>query len=305
MGKPSVLNKPQYVFRPRQVLRRLSGVRRRWAPDETFLAELPWGSMIECWPSDTIGSSILRLGLYDLLATEALFRLADPGERAADVGANIGHMTNVLATAAGPDGHVLSFEAQPAVFALLARNARRWNGQEPLAPIETYDVAVSRRVGMATMATPPSFHANRGTSRLVDQGTIEHDERRHEVETTRLDAVISDPIGVLKLDVEGHELAVLDGAEGLLSAAAIRDVLFEEMARYPTEVTRRLEDSGFEIFALHQRLGGPQLVPPGSTAEDGSWDPPVFLATIDGPRLRARFERRGWEALRHSQHRRA
>jgi FkbM family methyltransferase len=279
-------------------LRRLAATSRSYGIDETVVVRLASGPVIECWPSDAIGSSIVRTGIYDLLATEALMRLADPGDVAVDAGANIGHMTNALAQAAGPAGRVLSFEPHPEVFAVLTRNVERWRRDPAMAAIETHGCALSRRRGRATMMTPAGFAANRGTGRLVGGDPSAATEPAMEIAVARLDERVSGPVGVLKLDVEGHELAVLDGAAGLLADAAVRDVVFEEERRYPTEVTRRLEAHDFQVRELVQELRGPKLVAPGSRQERGSWDPPVLVASRDPARLEDRFAGGGWRALR-------
>jgi FkbM family methyltransferase len=266
--------------------------------DETVVRLLPWDAAIECWPADAIGSSIVRTGIFDLLATEALFRLADSGDVAVDAGANIGHMTSALATAAGLRGRVLSFEPHPEVLAVLDRNVHRWQRDPAMASIETHGCGLSRRRGRATMVTLTGFEANRGTGSVVTSGVAGAGERATEITVARLDDMVRGPVGVLKLDVEGHELAVLDGAAGLLAGSAVRDIVFEETDPYPTEVTRRLEAHGFQVRELVQQLRGPTLVAPSTRPERGSWDPPVLIASRDPVRLESRFARHGWWALR-------
>lgn len=117
-----------------------------------------------------------------------------------------------------------------------------------------------------------------------------------QVSLIALDDLADGPVGVLKLDVEGHELAVLRGGERLLSERALRDIVFEEHEPHPTPVTRHLEGFGYEVVGLRQRLTRPALVAPGA-ATDSMWDPPVLLATIDSPRARRLFRPRGWRAL--------
>jgi FkbM family methyltransferase len=292
-----LLNKPHYVYRPRQALRRVAAIARSPGLDETVVQTLPWTAPIECWPADAIGSSIVRTGIYDLLASEALFRLTDPGDVAVDAGANIGHMTCVLATAAGPRGRVLSFEPHPEVVAVLDRNVRRWRLDPRMASIETYSFGLSDHHGRATMVMPADFARNRGTSRVVDS-VVARSERATRINLGRLDEIVSGPVGVLKLDVEGHEPAVLDGAARLLVAGAVRDVVFEEVDPYPTAVTRRLEAYDFEVRELVQELHGPKLVAPGTGGKRGSWDPPVLVASRHPARLERRFAARGWWALR-------
>ena len=86
-----------------------------------------------------------------------------------------------------------------------------------------------------------------GTERFQGPGAI----------GTSIYDVRSTPVGVLKLDVEMHELEALRGADGLLSRKLIRDIVFEEHRAAPTPVTTLLESYGYEIIGIRQGLGGP------------------------------------------------
>lgn len=286
------LDKPQYLYRPQQIVARLRYSPGAWGADDTTIMKLPWGVDLECFPADVIGSSIGRTGIYDLLVTEALLRLVDVGELAVDAGANVGYTSAVLARAAGPGGRVVAVEPQPQVFALLERNATRWRTRSDLAPVELRRVGLAASAGDGVVIAPPGFSANRGTSVTVARSDGDGDP----IALVALDDIVGGPIGVLKLDVEGRELDVLRGTARLLAAGAIRDLVFEENAAYPTPVTDLLEGCGYTIRGLRQRLSGPRLSDPQASA-DRLWDPPLLLATRDAPRLARRFARRGWRAL--------
>jgi hypothetical protein len=118
------------------------------------------------------------------------------------------------------------------------------------------------------------------------------------VATVRLDDEFSSAVGVVKLDVEGHEIAALHGAESLLSQGLIRDILFEEHDPPPTAVTRLLECHGYTVLGIRQGLTGPIVSAPAEAYERQLWDPPALLATTDPERVRERFARRGWVCLR-------
>ncbi len=55
-------------------------------------------------------------------------------------------------------------------------------------------------------------------------------------------------IGFLKLDVEGHELQLLEGAQNLIASGNIRDILFEEFGTPPTPLSQFLEDNGYTLY---------------------------------------------------------
>jgi FkbM family methyltransferase len=120
-----------------------------------------------------------------------------------------------------------------------------------------------------------------------------------DVRTVRLDDHLTGPagVGVLKLDVEHHELAALHGAERLLSGGLIRDILFEEHEPPPTPVTTLLEAHGYTVLGVRQGTIGPLLSTPAEAYEKQLWDPPALLATLDPARVRRRLRRRGWVCL--------
>jgi FkbM family methyltransferase len=285
-----LIDKPHYLWRPAQVVRRLG---YRTPPGDTVLLRLPWGMPIECFAGDAIASSIARTGVYDLLLTEAIFRLADAGETAVDVGANVGYSASALAAALGPEGEVLAVEPHPAVHALLARNAKRWAG----ARIELYPVALSSAHGTGRLAVGAKFASNRGTATLMpDQPRI----AELPVPVGTLDEVAGErSIGVLKLDVEGHELEVLEGGRETLGSGRVRDILVEDRVGPRGPVTGLLREHGYTVFEMRQSLLGPRIGPRGKPAPGVDYlEPPSLLATLDPDRLLGRFRPRGWRALR-------
>jgi len=292
-----ILDKPHYLYRPRQVLRRLAFRPGAWTPSQTTVATLPWGAELECWPADGLGSAILRTGIYDLLATEALFRLTEPGDVVVDVGANVGHMTSALSRAAGPRGRAIAFEPHPDVHVVLHRNVARWRANGRMASVQLHASAASDEAGTVTLASDADFAANRGTSHIVQEGGEATDQgSRYHVTAVRMDEAVADAVGVLKLDCEGHERAALAGATRLLERGMIRDVVFEEFDAYPTPVTDLLEAAGLEIIGLGQRLTGPRTLAAGAT-NSRQWDPPVMVASRDASRVRRLMGDRGWRAL--------
>jgi FkbM family methyltransferase len=296
---PSVLmrayrfvNRPYYWYRPSQLaLRARSSAEQNGAPR---LARAAWGSELYCFP-DPLGKAVARTGVYDLIVAETLARLADPGETALDAGANIGLMSNLLAHAVGARGRVVSFEPHPLIYETLARNVARWREVDRIRVVEARQVAVSSASGSLPLAIDPqTFAENKGTA------SLEHVNPAHatEVQTVSLDSQFSEPIGVLKLDVEMHELAALEGARSLLERRLIRDIVFEEHEPPPTPVTALLEAHGYTVMSVRQGLIGPIQCAPADAYARKLWDPPALLATSDPQRARQRLKPRGWVCLR-------
>lgn len=290
------LNKPEYWFRPEQVVRRVA---RQWGRHEPVEeVRLPWGMRLRIRPGEIIGRAIWQTGLYDLAVSETIARLLKPGDRAIDAGANLGYMSGIMAWRVGERGQVWSFEPHPELVAELRANVGLW--AQAGAAVRVLGQALGETEGEATLVQTAEFAQNRGTSSVVS-GCVEEktEERRFSVELTRLDSICSGEASfeLLKIDVEGGELAVLKGAAGLLRARRIRQVVFEEHDRYPTPVTTLLEANGYTVFRLVKGLPGPGLIPAGEPAVGPTWAPPSFLATLDPVGVKQTLGGWGWRVL--------
>ena len=189
--------------------------------------------------TDAVGHVVERTGVFDAAVSEALHRLADPGDLVIDVGANVGYMTSLLALRVGDTGKVICFEPQPGVRDDLEKNVMRWRSQGLDTEIEVRCEGLSSSSGVGHMSYALPGESRDGQS-LVDGARAEPDGL-WEVPLARLDDLLdleTTSIGVLKLDVEGHEQHVLLGTEALLSRRSIRDIVFEEHGAYPTPTTK-------------------------------------------------------------------
>jgi FkbM family methyltransferase len=291
------LRRPEYIFRPTQIVRRLI-CEFGDQPVGYVTVRLPWGLPIRVQPNEVMGGGIRRLGIHELASSECISRLIDPGELAVDVGANIGHMTSIMAMRAGQGGQVMAFEPHPAIFNELQFNIATWKQNPKAAPIAAHNLALSDRVGTAMLMVPEYFEVNHGVCSLASDADTNLPANHLEAAMTTLSAAIGEgkQIGLLKIDVEGHELQVLLGAQGLLRSGNVRDILFEDFGVPPTPVTDLLQDSGYTIFRVV--LGGllGPIVAPIKTynAPTGENDSPNYLATRDARRLLARMSKRGW-----------
>lgn len=282
------LFKPEYLFRPSNILRRL----RFWNTTElpTPMCIQVRGRSFRVDPNEVIGRQVLHFGLFDLLVTEALLRLADPGELAVDVGANVGYTALVLAEAVGQTGRVLAFEPHPDIFAELTKNTAG-------LPVESVKAAVSDHGGLAKLHIPLTFLSNHGIASLEPCDT----STDVEVEAITLDQILTPPhsVGVMKIDIEGHELNALQGASSLLQEGRIRDIIIEEHNPATSKVVGFLTDRGYRIFLLHKTFFGPKLVESTAKITPSRWESPSLLATLDPHRAQMRFEGRGWKSLRN------
>lgn len=288
------LGKPEYLSQPTQVLRRIwRGLRPLPA---TACVRLPWGSRLNIRPPETIGRQIWNLGVFDLAVSESLWRLAEAGETALDVGGNIGYTASILAARVRGAGQIHAFEPHPRLAQELAANAGLW-AVPPHGRVTVHECALGAQPGTAWLNIPDSFEVNRGLASVSQVQAAEG--LRIEVRT--LDAVSADlaPVGVMKIDVEGGELAVLEGGLAALRDGRIRDIVFEDHGRMPTPAGELLLRHGYQVFALGLDGTGPLLSPAGQSATAlRPWDSPSYLATRDPDRAADRFRPRGWSCLK-------
>lgn len=293
---PFALFKPEYLFRPSQIARR---VRVAFLPRKTARLEVPlaFGGAIEVWPEDVIGQAILHLGVYDLAVSEVVWRLTQPGEIVIDIGANIGYFTRLFGTRVGAAGRVIAFEAHPALVGELRSNVARHPVDEP----QVFDVrhaAVSSHCGSVQLAVPRNFATNRGLCHVVENSDTSGHVSTIDVASVRLDDLIdpSLPVGVVKMDVEGHEPSVLAGAQRLLRSKQVRDWVFEELTGH-SGVVQTFEALGYKVYLVERHFRRIVLAGCRNVNLNGRWEPPSFLATSDGPRALRLCEEAGWQIL--------
>jgi FkbM family methyltransferase len=128
-----------------------------------------------------------------------LLKLARPGQRVLEVGANIGYTMLLLARAAGDHGHVLCLEPVPENLHELRLNVEA----NDLTNVSILPVAAGDFDGRIRM---------RGGL----NGRVERAGGDLEVEIRRIDSIEGPVPDLIKVDVEGFELSVLRGAVGLL-----------------------------------------------------------------------------------------
>jgi FkbM family methyltransferase len=153
-----------------------------------------------------------------------------------DIGANIG---SLALCAAGRANRVIAIEAHPRTFAFLKSNVEL-NGYKNM---ELHNVAMGHEPGKLCF------------SDLDDDDQNHVSQRGLEVPVQTLDSFKVGKVGLLKVDVEGYEKFVFQGARETLRRTAC--VFFEsfepQYARYGSslaEVIAPLQDAGFVLYRL-------------------------------------------------------
>lgn len=206
----------------------------------------------------------LHFGQYERAEFDMWKRLVPRGATVADIGANIGWYCAHMA-AIDPDAHVVAFEPVPSSFNWLRKTVAR-NGfqnvvSEPLAISDRaglMDIYVDPTIAGAASAHPSVYHET-SSAITVKVTTLDDYAALHGL---RIDAI--------KLDVEGGEFAVLQGAKQVLTEH--RPMIFCEMLRrharafgyHPNDIIALMKSLDYACF----RVAVDRLTPFPSMEED-------------------------------------
>jgi FkbM family methyltransferase len=177
-------------------------------------------------------------GLHEASDMGFLLHFLRPSDSFLDVGANVGTYT-ILASGV-TRAKSIALEPIPHTFSLLSRNIRT---NDLLALVDLHCVAVGASPGNLV------FTSSRGPMNRVLSPTssISSGEATVEVSVTTVDGLLSNtaPSLLWKVDVEGYESEVLQGATASLANPELRAVLLE--ADTPA-LQLTMHDAGFSRF---------------------------------------------------------
>ncbi len=182
------------------------------SPD-VALTQLYDGHFIYVDPADEeMGSQLIANGFWEMWTDKLVRRLVSTGDRVIDVGANHGYYTLIMASLIGETGRLDSFEANPRIARLLTRSV--WfNGYAPRVTVHA--AAAGNESGTAQFAA--WRHQSGSGHLLVDVHAYAEDTMKLTVPMVRLDDVVGeDPVDLIRIDAEGAEPLILEGARQVL-----------------------------------------------------------------------------------------
>jgi FkbM family methyltransferase len=267
--------RPDFQLSPTAALFRRLTWRLRWR-----LTKAPWSLAIGedlkiQVPCCGAGALIYYQGYSEPETARFILGFLRPGMVFFDVGAHIGEYALLASRRVGPSGEVHAFEPQPTTLALLKNNVEV-NG---LRNVRLNGCAVSDRneeVDFGVRAEPSLSSIVREVAGLGGDGLL----CSMKVRSRTLDSYCQEcgcwP-DLIKIDVEGAELLVLQGAEGLLAAPPGRApcLVFEHdednYSRFGYEfrdVLSILSRAGYRMFRLDPQ-GRPQSIDGKASLPDG------------------------------------
>jgi FkbM family methyltransferase len=178
---------------------------------------------------------------YEPNVSQKLAQILKPGATFIDVGANIGYFTKLAAEAVGKRGNVYAFEIELDNYYALHQNVNNYSNTHVL------HLGISNNNSFATVN-----HSSHSANHSMVHTKNHLDGKKFSVATITLDHfwkiyLQKAPIQLIKIDVEGAELMVLNGMDDILSENMIAAMIIE---LYPDII----QNAGFETSDLFRIL---------------------------------------------------
>jgi FkbM family methyltransferase len=207
---PTILGVPRWRLAAKHAELRLRGARRGNEPGQARIL----GRTVEAADFSTLTY------LYDeiFVRQEYAFETSVARPRIIDAGANIG-MTTLFFKMICPRATVDAYEPSPASFRILERNV----AVNRLTNVRLHNVALAAQAGRIALFTRPG----EGTSLVASTRSERGGSERTEVESVTLSSQIEGKVDLLKMDIEGAELEVLEEVSASGKMGLIRELLVE------------------------------------------------------------------------------
>lgn len=227
--------------------------------------DLPeFSGQFACSPRSDLFARVVAQGCYEPALVELLRGHLDPQRDFIDVGANIGFYS-VLAAKLLPGRRVLAVEPNPEARRRLAANLAR-NDVE--AAVTVFAGVASAAPGEAELNLIDGMEEYSSIGAIVHASVAVETSRRIAVPAETLDRLVERhglAPGLIKIDVEGAEKLVFDGAVGTLKRfrpvilSELSPALLGPMGASAAEIVAQLEGLGYRVVDADDPAS-----PPGS-----------------------------------------
>lgn len=231
--------------------RMVHGWRSLWRGQER-LARIPPGVHMSLDLSDYVQREIFFNGTYEPEVVSFVNNFLKSGMCFIDVGANVGQYTLIAAALVGREGRVYSFEPSRLNYERLTKNI----ALNEFPQITPERMALYDRCGEASFFAEEEENWGQSSLTAFESASVEQ-----VVPLMTLDAYIEEhnieSIDLLKIDAEGAELPILQGATHMLSSCVPQHILCElnfvtchRSGYHPNDIVTLLGRYGYQGFCL-------------------------------------------------------
>ena len=205
-----------------------------------------------------IDFAIWLRGCFEPSTLHALQRLVRPGATVLDIGANVGAHTLHLAAAVGPTGRVLAFEP-------VAESFRKLRANVAANPSLAGQVELHQMMLLADDGSDLPGEVLSSWPLLPREELAEVPGRALPTDgasARSLDSVLEDRddvIQLVKLDVDGYECEVLDGARRTFAThrpvlvTEVAPFVYDDSGRSIDELLDRFDDLGYDLWSFREQ----------------------------------------------------
>ncbi len=181
-------------------------------PKSSVIIKTLYGFKLRIDPvyDDGVEESIYYTGTYEKGTLYVIKKILNKGDLFIDVGANIGLMSIYASSLVSDTGRVVAFEPNPATMGILKSNIEL----NSISNIETSDYAIGNTEQASKIYERKDL--NRGCASLIK---TENEAVIYDIHIIPLSQyfITKERIGLIKIDIEGYELAALEGAKEILT----------------------------------------------------------------------------------------
>lgn len=224
-------------------------------PKEPVWIKTTFGFQVKVDPflDKGVERSLFYFGTYEPGTLNIMQSILKPGDTFVDVGANIGLMTLRAANLVGGEGKVYAFEPNPKTNEILRENIQKNN----LFNVQVESFALGSEIKEAIIYD--RWDANRGAASLIKP---EFETTSTSIMQTTFDDYFKNinQVNLIKIDVEGFELEVLNGAMQTLTnpeapmliieCSSTRENTFGDSVKPLFDFITSLKD--YKVFKLSQ-----------------------------------------------------
>jgi FkbM family methyltransferase len=232
-------------------------------------------------------SNLLNGGRYEQENLEVLLSFVRDDTIFVDIGANIGYFPQQIGPRVFARGKIYAFEPHPKLVEILRRNVYINNLTRV---VSCYPLALSDKNETGVVFHYPCGHL--GGGQIGDMGEVAG-HTTITAEVRRLDDVLGVDFrcDLVKIDVEGHEINVLNGMTHIVGNSPQIKILFEKLLPHSgieTALETYFREKDFVLYGVHPGAVLVELAP-GALHD---WSGYVLAArpgTIEGGLNRSRF----------------